>query len=172
MAYQRDWDSIVNQEIKERFVRQHVEGCFTTEVAYILSRWGDSDAPFSYDDVQNYYVPYCEDCGRGYSTFAETTDDEDETVYRCEDCGREYSEDEYDDLDKEPTEIYEWWAVSEFLAQKLLSHGESVIEGPLCWYWGRGTSGQAILLDGVISRICEEMEILDEQPYSWADQTA
>lgn len=172
MTYERDWDSITNQDIKGRFIGRHVDGCFSTEVEYILSRRDDDDAPFAYDDIENSFVPYCLECGEGYTSFTRKENDGGETVYRCDDCGHVYTEAAYHDLDTEPSEIYEWWAVSEFLAERLLAHGEPIIEGPICWYWGRGTSGQAILLDGVISRICEEMGILDGQPYSWADRTA
>ena len=33
--------------------------------------------------------------------------------------------------------------------------------------WGRATTGQAILLDGVISEICSDMEILEGQANEW-----
>lgn len=167
-----NYDSIANQEIKRKFVRNEVYGCHTPEVTYILSRWDNDDAPFTYDDVENYYLPYCEDCGYDYVSLTEEENEDGDTVYRCEDCDRVYSQDEYDLLDKSPQEVYEWYAVSDYLADKLLSHGECVIKGPISSYWGRGCSGQAVLLDTVMSRICEEMEILDGQRYSWASMTA
>ena len=34
--------------------------------------------------------------------------------------------------------------------------------------WGRCTTGQAILLDGVITRICADMGILEGQEYAWS----
>ena len=50
-------------------------------------------------------------------------------------------------------EIYEYWIVSDWLAEKLRARGEFV--GDLCDLnvWGRTTSGQAILLDYVINQI-------------------
>ena len=63
-------------------------------------------------------------------------------------------------------EIFEWWAVSDWLAAKLIEVGECVIEGNSIW--GRSTTGQAILLDGVITRICADMGILDGQINSWS----
>lgn len=170
--YVRDWDSIINQDIKNRFVGQHVDGCYTTEVEYILSRWDHNDAPYTMDDIEHYYVPHCEDCGEGYTTFEEGEDEYGDTVYKCVDCDRVYSQDEYDDLDTQPQEIYEWWSVSSYLAERLSEYGECVLRGPLTWYWGRCCTGQAILLDGVVSRICEDMEILYGQIHSWAKEGA
>lgn len=72
------------------------------------------------------------------------------------------------DKNEKPQEILEWWIVSNYLYRKLKEKGEPVLEWGNNYYWGRGCSGMAILLDGVISSICSEMEILDGQKYSWA----
>lgn len=167
-----DYDSIVNQEIKRKFVRNEVFGCFTTEVEYILSKWDYQNAPFTYDDAEHFYSPFCEDCGLGYTNFSKSANDEGDVIFICDDCGREYSQDEYDGLDTQPAEIYEWWAVSSFFAKKLSEHGQCVIDGPCVHYWGRQGTGQAILLDYVVSQICSEMGILDGQKYSWANISA
>ncbi|KAK2245412.1 hypothetical protein XC29_00725 [Clostridioides difficile] len=65
----------------------------------------------------------------------------------------------------EPHEIYEFWIVSEWLCNKLKELGEVVI--PSENIWGRGCTGQSISLDYVISKICEDMEILEGQKYEW-----
>ncbi len=67
--------------------------------------------------------------------------------------------------EKEPPEIYEWWIVSSFLCRKLKEYGESVISHENIW--GRHTTGQAILLDWIITQICAGMEILEGQKYQW-----
>ena len=64
-------------------------------------------------------------------------------------------------------EIYEYWFVAKWLAEKLEEKGEVIIYHFNSPIWGRQASGQAILLDGVISEICEDLEILDGQRYSW-----
>lgn len=61
-------------------------------------------------------------------------------------------------------EIYEYWAVSDWLADELKSQGEPVATFGLTNVWGRGTSGQAIALDGVIERIVEQTEYAE---YGW-----
>ena len=77
---------------------------------------------------------------------------------------------EFEELETEPQEVYEWWIVSDFLYNKLKDHNEVVLTDGYLTFWGRSCSGQAILLDNVISEICNEMEILDGQKYSWADK--
>ena len=53
-------------------------------------------------------------------------------------------------------EIYEYWAVSEWLADKLEERGEVIFEMLDFIVWGRQSSGQAILLDSVIQKIAQE----------------
>ena len=78
---------------------------------------------------------------------------------------------EYEYLDENPQEVYEWWAVTNWLGDKLKERGEVVIEGWGHWYWGRGNTGQGIALDGVISSICYGMEILEGQKCNWENRT-
>ena len=54
----------------------------------------------------------------------------------------------------EEREVLEFWAVSEWLADKLIEKGEQVGKGFLGMHvWGRRCSGQAIYLDEVIQDI-------------------
>lgn len=123
----------------------------------------DSDVP---EPVDPYICPVC---GLTYPTLAQARACcESETVHVCQCCGAVYSDDEYDDLDTTPPEIFEWWAVSDWFGEKLKARGEVVLD---CWgksYWGRQTTGQPISLDFVIASIAKEMQILDGQPHSWA----
>ena len=54
-------------------------------------------------------------------------------------------------------EIYEWWVVSDWLVKKLQERGEPILENIYGTWWGRTTTGQAILLDAVIEDIYEEL---------------
>jgi len=67
----------------------------------------------------------------------------------------------------ETQEIYEWWLVSNFLARKLEKYGEPILRMHNNIWWGRTCTGQAILLDHVISQICSEMGILEGQENEW-----
>jgi len=53
-------------------------------------------------------------------------------------------------------EIFEWWSVSDWLADKLENRNEIVFEYLDFKVWGRQTTGQAIKLDKVIQEIAEE----------------
>lgn len=121
---------------------------------------------FSTGDDDAYICPIC---NLTYSTLEEARDCcPEEIAHVCQSCDEVYGDDEYNELDITPPEIFEWWAVSGWFGEQLKARGEVVID---CWgksYWGRGTTGQCISLDFVIASIADEMQILDGQPHSWA----
>lgn len=61
---------------------------------------------------------------------------------------------EVDGLEPYAREVFEHWAVTDWFADQLLSHGEKVDKdfGGLC-VWARTTSGQAIASDYVLEQI-------------------
>lgn len=62
------------------------------------------------------------------------------------------------DIDPYEWEVYEHWAVSQWLAEKLVAHGERVdTDFAGLNIWARTTTGQAISMDGCIERIYAEM---------------
>lgn len=61
-----------------------------------------------------------------------------------------------DDDNGEYPEIYEYWSVSEWLADKLEGRDEVIFEMLDFIVWGRQCTGQAIKLDCVIQDIAEE----------------
>lgn len=122
-----NYDSAVNQRIKDEFVNREVFCCVSQEVEYILSRNDDENAPYSFEDIDNLY-----------------------------------------DENNEPQDVYEWWKVTPWLLAKLKDLGEPVIEH--AYIWGRTTTGQAISLDYVISKICADLEILEGQANDWSKE--
>lgn len=54
-------------------------------------------------------------------------------------------------------EIYEWWSVTGWLAEKLKSHDEPVIDNDFGCWWGRCTTGQAIKMDWIIDQIAKDL---------------
>jgi len=54
-------------------------------------------------------------------------------------------------------EVYEYWAVTSWFAEKLKAHGELVTEFFDLVIWGRQTSGQLICMDAVIDDITREL---------------
>lgn len=64
----------------------------------------------------------------------------------------------FHDIEPYDDEVFEHWAVTQWLANKLAAAGEKVDNdfGGLC-VWARTTTGQAISADGVIEKIYKEM---------------
>lgn len=174
----------VNQEIKGKFIGQHVHMCLSylmDELFKASNHVSNSIADLpSYEDVENLFsYPECNgihaqfDGGSYEELQAEIerlkdlmlacTEDEAEVISQFEDEIQAL-----EDLDSEPQEVYEWWAVSEYLFEKLKAQGAPVLEYANMYIWGRCTTGQAILLDYAITKICAEMEILEGQSNSWA----
>lgn len=157
-----DYNSIVNQSIKDKFVRREVLTCFSYEMDTILNQEsqpqkgsGSNKTLPTWEDIENLYSDVCEKCGE------EKPYNDAEGGEHCA-CGG--------DFESQPQEIFEWWIVTEYLYNKLKAKGQPVLEWGNNCYWGRCTTGQGILLDHVISQICEEMEILDGQKYDWGSK--
>ncbi len=180
-----------NQEIKSRFIDREVYCNVGTLAEYVLSTSELADnPPFSIDDIENYYYLPTEDIiynalkdwdekeedfkmyandpdtynrrvktSGDFEVFLKSLDDDDLKTF-CDDFEYEYEDQAH--------EIFEWWAVSSYLFDKLKAEGYPVVECGTLYIWGRTTTGQAILLDGVITRICADMEILEGQSNSWA----
>jgi len=58
----------------------------------------------------------------------------------------------------DPAEIYEWWAVTEYLAEKLEEIGEPVLSNSYGHWWGRTCTGQAMIMDGTLQRVAAAIE--------------
>ena len=179
------YNSIKNQEIKGKFVGQHVFAGVTAIVEFVLAQsYENRDAPLSYDDFP--YNGYYEDRDGNIYTEDEKSEqidqweaelDEVEIDLLDEDNADDELEirkkdlqDKIEDLDgasETYVEIYEWWIVSDYFAEQLEQHKHIVISDGANHYWGRRTTGQAILLDHIVSVICDQMEILEGQRYAW-----
>ena len=61
---------------------------------------------------------------------------------------------------EEPCEIFEYWIVNDWLGRKLKEYGQIVEDFLGFTIWGRCCTGQAILLDSVISHICNDLKLL------------
>ena len=174
-------NSTKNQAIKRKFVNREVIYCVSSlihELAKNPECFDNSD--YYYDeildicskpdyeeavrDTDNLHVMYSNYFGgfvwvdREAHTVAEVFSTETEAY---EDCCFE------NNLDPEYIEAYEHWLVTNWLAEKLEAHGEMVGDILGLTIWGRTCTGQAILLDYVISKICEDLEILEGQKYEW-----
>jgi DNA-directed RNA polymerase subunit RPC12/RpoP len=137
-----------NQRIRSEFVSREVLACFSSEMDLLLKAGAEAagdDYP-QYEDVENLYTYKCPNCGRdGFKNDDET---------KCPDCKKIVSP------ENEQQEIFEWWAVSKWLGEKLKAKNEPILDYGCNTYWGRCTTGQAIAMDGVIANICTDLGIL------------
>jgi DNA-directed RNA polymerase subunit RPC12/RpoP len=156
-----NYRSNINQKILGDFVAREVTMNATLLVRDLLDK-----GLVQNDDMQNLYYYLCPECGGDMEEI--WNQDKDDTYYECTSC--EYQFDEGIEPDQEAKEVYEWWFVTEWLCEKLKAQGEVVIDSQYGYLWGRCTTGQAILLDGVIGRIAEELEILEGQRNDWSKQ--
>lgn len=53
-------------------------------------------------------------------------------------------------------EVYEWWLVTDWFANRLREHNEVILNTDYGIYWGRTCTGQAIYLDYVIEQIVKD----------------
>lgn len=177
-----------NQSIKDEFVGKHVFCNLTQFVEFSLVRECE-DSPILWEDVENLYTQkVLEDQYRTeYNSrdnettlFIATNDGEEEVktktgkhdIWDFDEVpydAQEYEEGEPETEEGEHKEIFEWWAVSDYLMRQLKKMGEPVADVWPC-IWGRTTTGQAILLDYEISQICINMGILVGLDNSWGKE--
>lgn len=90
---------------------------------------------------------------------------------KCDECEHEWEADvdvqdcpECDEdvgtiVDEVYPEIYEWWAITDWFADRLEAHNECVVRD--FWgltLWGRQTTGQSIAADHVLKVIADEVD--------------
>lgn len=146
-----NYDSEVNQRIKGKLVEREVIYCQSGLIEKLLQSEDFINEGYNYEDIENLGRVVCRECG--------SNNYEDD---KCLDCGEEFCD------EVEDQEIFEWWLVTDYFGRKLSEYGEPILKADYGTYWGRTGTGQAILLDSVINKIAEEMEILEEQSNSWA----
>lgn len=188
-----------NQKIKGILIEREVYCNVGNMVEKLLSHAESSGDPlFTWDDVSNLYS-YPEWSGKvvgedlyfgggsesDKDTFLEEftrLEDESAELLEKEEISEETHERNLELIDEareefktatedqESAEIFEWWAVSNWFAEKLEGYGQSIIDAGSVKVWGRRTTGQAILLDYVITCIAADMGILEGQENSWANK--
>ncbi len=133
------------QEAVRQFVGIEIYACQSLLIEELLQK-----EIFSFDEVENLYVPFNgtkNSFALACATCAIVVDELDSETRQCEDCFRDT---------QEAQEIFEWWVVSDFLAEKLRAKAEPILENNFGTWWGRCTTGQAICIDYVINKIYDE----------------
>lgn len=179
MKIKIDGNSVKNQEIKDKFVKREVYYCMSCLVDDLLKNY-----VMQYDDIENGFCYNWEGEIDGVFTTIYTEEEKEiaiedikEKMGALEDKNLEDKPyyktlqetlETIENLEPEPQEIMEWWLVTYYLAEKLKKLGQPILKSHECIFWGRCTTGQSIILDGVITDICKEMEILEGQKYDWS----
>ncbi len=147
-------NEITLDEMAEKIVRDDIYCNVDSFVRYILQKSsGDDNAPISYDDLEN-ETPDLDGM----------TKKELKSILR-EECG--WDNDDWKGMDHndlvsacqdnyEVGEVYEYWAISDWLYNKLKNRGQIVIDA-YPQIWGRQATGQAIVLDEIIRSIAKDI---------------
>jgi len=131
------------------------------------------------DWIANNPDALCDDCENYYTTPDSWTAEQ--CAEWLDDRGIEVDPTDYDGIDSddylealqdivrdnaEPAEVYEWWAVSGWLADYLRGNGHVMLD----WFgidvWGRECTGQAISMDTVIADFVQEKDLIAN---GWGD---
>ena len=158
-----NYNSTKNQEIKGKLVHREVIYCASTMMYELRETHG-------YEIMELFSKS---DYDQALENFLYDMNDSDKQellneygVESVEELDAKYVVNDHD-LDYDYAEVHEYWIVTEWFGEKLKEKGEIVEDFMGFTLWGRQTTGQAILLDGVISRIAEDMEILEGMKYEW-----
>jgi hypothetical protein len=139
--------SFTHEERVRRFVDSHILLCQSILVEHLLTR-GDVSG-FSWDEVTNLY----DDGMDAVEEFlANAPGLKPEDWHELPFDGREELAREHG-FEPELHEIYEWWVVTPYVAERLREFGEPVLENDFGVWWGRTCTGQSVCLDGVIARL-------------------
>ena len=180
----QNYNSSKNQRIKERFVGQHIiynvsymisELVKNAEISeeenlYDLMSQEDWETPVDYYIENNMTITECMQWIQMDSAIGlpYTGNAKKQLVRYLEDEEKYQEFAESYDIDPEQVEAYEHWIVSSYLKDKLAEKGKMTGDVLGLDIWGRTTTGQAILLDLVISEICSDMNILEGQSNEWS----
>ena len=124
----------------EELLKLNSHGLALLEKGYILSE-------FSYDEIINFYEPFQKDVENTVCTSCAVIGDVNESG-QCRECFTDH---------QMPQEIYQWFLVSGWIADKLVDQGEPVLKTQEGSYWGRTCCGQETYLDSCIQKIAKEI---------------
>lgn len=163
-----NYNSTTNQEIKGKFVQREVIQNINLLMQHLMQSEDKGDWE---DEIFNLAgQPDYETAAEYEGWFFDDLVD----LWRNEKSDEVYTSAmevcEGENIEPEYSEPYEFWIVSDWLGEKLKQNGE-IVEGLFnMTVWGRCTTGQAILLDHCISKVCEDLEILEGQKSDWSKQ--
>jgi hypothetical protein len=142
-------------DLAEGYIQNEILKCETQLVTDLLGVAYQSNA----SELSNEFI--LENIDNFFDTSVETIE-EFLTYNTNDDSWTELSFDEKEILaeqlgfEPQPHEIFEWWAVSNWLSIRLAEIGQPILNNAYGQWWGRTCSGQAIILDGTLQKIAEQ----------------
>ena len=156
-----------NNEIRkeaERIVDRHIYHRANELADFALQNQWNADMNGIDQFAQSMFAQNYDDAALDW--FKDLSDEEKQKICENEEITKEelleqvleYPESICNDHDVEPynVEIFEFWAVSDYLARRLEEQGHATGELFDFTIWGRPTTGQGISLDYVILKIAQE----------------
>lgn len=141
----KDKNQLNFDEIVIRIIREEVLVCQTSLVEHLLQ---SEDSNVDLESIENFYPSFVEESSGG---ICESCDEEDVEL-NSESVCRECFEDQRD-----PQEIYEWWAVSRWLKEKLIQIDAPILDCELGTWWGRTETGQSLSQDWHLQEIARRL---------------
>ena len=155
------------QTALETLTDQDFNGLANDVIEYILSQDCDQNAPFTWGDVENYFIDNSEEIeiiqekiavieeykDSLYNDYINSVSDLIDAEYELKEIEIEALEIEIEALEDEqetPQEVMQWFKVSPYLYRQLNKQGCVVLETPNGFYWGRCSYGQSVTLDSCI----------------------
>lgn len=145
--------------VAKELVRREVERGATLLIEHIL-RHGSGELAEEFDltelDFRDHPRSTCRHCGEAIRLFdGEWLDEEQEAD--CDDGEEHEPLPEDQDATENEAEVYEWWAVSSWLAGRLRGLEEVVLTNSYGNWWARTTTGQAIALDPAFQTLAKDL---------------
>ena len=150
-----DEQELALQRASDRMVREGIIYCVSSLISELMDKLPDLT------DWENFYpqvtfdVTYrCEKCNHEWVVEDMACCDD---VSRCPKC-RKYNE-PYT-FEETYKEVFEYWIVDSWMAEKLKQEGELIVEdfmdGAIGHIWCRTCTGQAISMDSVMRKLAKE----------------
>lgn len=148
--------SATGQNAISRWMDEKVLYCQSVLVSELLNEFlPNTQNRYSWDEVENLYDDSMEAVEEFLAYCDDITDEEREEILELPFDEREAKARDLG-WEPEPKEIYEWWLVSRYFADKLREVGEPVFEAYGCVWWGRCCTGQWLGMDSVIVGLARE----------------
>lgn len=140
------------EERIERIVNNEILTCQSSLVEKLLS-----ENIVNYDDIVNLYKDNSEEIEELQEKLEELENQDNEEENEVEIDNLQSKIEELESEQEEPQDIFEWWVVTNWMADKLEEIGEPILRSDYETWWGRTCTGQSIKMDYSIRLMVESL---------------